>query len=311
MRILPCVAAVLAAQLMGCAAARPLPPLSAGNEFGQLTVRIDCSGFASYTFVPVFCDLLAGDLQRLGADLVREGGEMVVKVARGGPSDDGFVLDVDVRTDRLLPRVSFNSGKDCGAGDWDSVPHGVMPCFARKLANQLAQSRAVAELTTRRLEKPRPPPIASMLLPATQPPARTSAAIAGKLAVLDLRNFTADLTKQNAQYFTDVVRHETLRSQPQLDVMTRENLLVLIQATGKKIDDCEGECEVDTGRRIGADLIISGEIQTVGTHYKISLRLHETKEGRLLGSAIASGSSVDELDEHTALAAAELYATAR
>ena len=141
--------------------------------------------------------------------------------------------------------------------------------------------------------------------------ARTRAMLAGKLAVLDLRNFSSDIGKQSAQYFTDVVRQETLRKAPQLDVMTRENLLVLLQASGKKLEECEGECEVDTGRRIGADLIVSGVIQKIGTHYKITLRLHETKEGRLLGSAVASGSSLDELDEKTAPAADELFATMR
>lgn len=72
---------------------------------------------------------------------------------------------------------------------------------------------------------------------------------------------------------------------------------MLLQATGRKLDECEGECEIETGRRIGADRIISGEIQMVGTRYKVSLRLHETHEGRLLASAIATGKTIDELDD--------------
>jgi hypothetical protein len=84
--------------------------------------------------------------------------------------------------------------------------------------------------------------------------------LTGRLAVLDLRNFAKELTPQNSIYVTDVIRQETLHNQPQLEVMTRENLLVLLQASGKKIEDCEGGCEVDTGRRIGADLIVSGDV---------------------------------------------------
>lgn len=61
-----------------------------------------------------------------------------------------------------------------------------------------------------------------------------------------------------------MIRQETLHNQPQLDVMTRENLLVLLQASGKKIEDCEGECEVDTGKRIGADLIVRGKSRRWG-----------------------------------------------
>src|SRR5258706_297381 len=129
----------------------------------------------------------------------------------------------------------------------------------------------------------------------------------GKLAVLDLKNFTKDLTRENAQYFSDVIRQASLKMEPGLDIMTRENLLVLLQSSGKKLEECEGECEVDTGRRIGADQIVSGEIQKVGTKYKLTLRLHDTHEGRLLASAIGSGKSIDELDESAQRAAEELF----
>lgn len=129
----------------------------------------------------------------------------------------------------------------------------------------------------------------------------------GRLAVLDLRNFTTELTRVNSQFFTDVVRQATLRSEPHLEVMTRENLFVLLQASGKNIEDCEGECEVETGRRVGADYIVSGEIQKLGTQFKISLRLHATKEGKLVSSEIGGGSSIDELDKAASKAANELF----
>ena len=129
----------------------------------------------------------------------------------------------------------------------------------------------------------------------------------GKLAVLDLKNFTKELNRENAQYFTDVIRQASLRMEPGLDIMTRENLLVLLQSTGRKLEECEGECEVDTGRRIGADQIISGEIQKVGSKFKLTLKLHDTHEGRLLASAIGSGKSIDELDESAQRAAEELF----
>jgi hypothetical protein len=131
--------------------------------------------------------------------------------------------------------------------------------------------------------------------------------LSGKLAVLELRNFTKELSRENAQYFTDVIRQASLKMEPALDVMTRENLLVLLESSGKKLDECEGECEVDTGRRIGADSIVSGEIQKVGSKYKLSLKLHDTHAGKLLGTAIASGGSIDELDTSIQQAAEQLY----
>src|SRR5205814_2199450 len=121
-----------------------------------------------------------------------------------------------------------------------------------------------------------------------QPPAPAVAPIsAGKVAVLDFKNYAKDLEKENVQYFTDLVRGVVLKGAPRFNVMTRENLLVLLQASGKDLAACEGECEVDTGRRIGADVIVSGDIQKVGTRYKISLRMHETRDGRLISTAIA------------------------
>ena len=78
--------------------------------------------------------------------------------------------------------------------------------------------------------------------------------------------------------------------------MTRENLLVLLQASGKDLAECEGECEVDTGRRIGADAVVSGDVLKFGSRFKLSLRLHETRGGQLLSAAVASGATLDELD---------------
>src|SRR5690349_8177744 len=93
------------------------------------------------------------------------------------------------------------------------------------------------------------------------------------LVVLDFRNKLDDV---DGRYFADVVRAAAVRADPSLQVITRENLLVLLQSTGKDLADCEGECEVETGRRIGADLVISGDLLKVGTQYKLNLRLHET-----------------------------------
>jgi TolB-like protein len=184
--------------------------------------------------------------------------------------------------------------------DWDGLPcsrtwSNNFVCFAREIAARVVESKAVASAMEREA-KPA----------ATAAPATTGRPLTGKLAVLDLRNFTKDLTRENAQYFTDVVRSAALQAQPQLEVMTRENLIVLLQASGKDLANCEGECEVDTGRRIGADQIVSGEIQRLGTMYKITLRLHDTRAGRLLSSTQASGKTIEELDANAQKAAIDL-----
>ncbi len=141
--------------------------------------------------------------------------------------------------------------------------------------------------------------------PAVSRPAQPHLPDGARVAVLELRR-AAGFTLEDARYLADEVRGAVLKAAPRLSVMTRENLLVLLQASGKDLADCEGECEVDTGRRIGADAVVSGDVLKFGARYKLSLRLHETKGGRLLATAIASGATLEELDAEVQARAAEL-----
>jgi len=147
--------------------------------------------------------------------------------------------------------------------------------------------------------------------PAVAPsPARVSPSAGSLIAVLEFRNKLAGEERKgvDAGYLADEVRDLLLKALPGARVITRENMLVLLQASGKKLEECEGECEVDTGRRIGADLVVSGEVLRFGESYKLDLKLHQTRDGRLLAGAIASGKSIDELDAGTASAVAQLTA---
>jgi TolB-like protein len=146
---------------------------------------------------------------------------------------------------------------------------------------------------------------------SAQAPPPVARSLAGKLAVLDFKNYTTDLQPEQVRYFTDVVRSAAVRAGPRLEVMTRENLLVLMQAQGRDLAACQGECEVETGRLIGADLIVSGDLQRIGKKLKLSMRLHETHGGRLMAADVASGRDIDELDTNAQTAAAALLAGAR
>src|SRR5713226_2455313 len=234
----------------------------------------------------------------------------------------------------VVERIAVTADQlGCISSMWGLSASDNAHCYASGIVSAMMKSQAVAQAAgapTRAIAKAEPPPLSAS--PAAQeqtarqqqaaaqqpqfaaPPERRVPEerrgvlqLKGKLAVLDLKNFTRELTQQNAQYFTDVIRQASLRMEPGLDIMTRENLLVLLSATGKKLEECEGECEVDTGRRIGADQIISGEIQKVGSKFKLTLKLHDTHEGRLLASSIGSGKSIDELDEGAQKAAEELF----
>ena len=278
----------------------------------------------------------------LAAQYLHDGAESDLRAAGFAVGDGGLQLVIE-SFERNLVRASVKNGGQqverielsgdqlgCISSMWGLSASSNARCYSTGLVSALMRSQAVAQAAG-----PPPHPVASAAEPppllespasrrsaAQEAPAEAPAeerrpspaahrvlALKGKLAVLDLKNFTKELNRENAQYFTDVIRQASLRMEPALDIMTRENLLVLLQSTGKKLEECEGECEVDTGRRIGADQIISGEIQKVGTRFKLTLRLHDTHEGRLLASAIGSGKSIDELDESAQKAAEELFTT--
>ena len=145
------------------------------------------------------------------------------------------------------------------------------------------------------------------LLLAAEPIPRGAA---GKtVAVLEFDSQLPPTDTVDRIYFSDKVRGEIARLLPQAMVMTRENLVQLLGATGKKLEDCTGECEVETGRMLGADLVVSGRLTKVGTRFKLSLRFHSTKDGALISTATASGETVDKLDDATADAVSDLVAS--
>src|SRR2546428_642218 len=123
-----------------------------------------------------------------------------------------------------------------------------------------------------------------------------AAAQAQVVAVLEFRDKVPAEQRIDAAYLSDQVRSAVKESLPQAKLITRENMLVLLQASGKDLANCEGECEVDTGRRIGADLVVSGELLRFGTQYKLNMKLHDTGQGELLSGSVAGGATADELE---------------
>jgi hypothetical protein len=140
-------------------------------------------------------------------------------------------------------------------------------------------------------------------------PAASAAGAPSVLAVLEFKVKLkgADRDAVDAGYFSNVVRSAALAAAPQLRIMTRENMLVLLQASGKKLEDCEGECEVETGRRLGAELVVSGDLLRIGKLFKLDLRMHDTREARLVAGAQASGESIEALDAAVAPAVKRLF----
>jgi TolB-like protein len=86
-----------------------------------------------------------------------------------------------------------------------------------------------------------------------------------------------------------------------VDVMTRENMMAMLKAMGKR--ECnEGECEVETARNIGADFVVSGTVTRIEDTYVVTLKMHESNQGNLLGTDMIKAKTqleiLDSLREH-------------
>jgi len=129
-----------------------------------------------------------------------------------------------------------------------------------------------------------------------------------RLAVLEFENNVPAKQGVDRIYFSDLVRGHVQRSVPGLMVMTRESTEALLKGFGTSLAACQeaGECEVEIGRKLQADYVVSGRLTKVGRRFKLTLRLHETESGSLLRDANASGDTIEALDDATAKAVADL-----
>ena len=141
--------------------------------------------------------------------------------------------------------------------------------------------------------------ILALLLAATPPPV---------IAVLEFRDKVPAAERIDTAYLADQVRAAVKEDLPQARLISRENMLILLQSAGRSLEECEAECEVETGRRIGADLVVSGELLRFGSQYKLNMKLHDTRSGELLSGNVAAGTSADELERDLRPAVRKLLA---
>jgi hypothetical protein len=122
------------------------------------------------------------------------------------------------------------------------------------------------------------------------------AVAAERVVVLELGN-PAGLQDQETQYLSDLLRGAVSETTgARYFVLTRENLLELLPP-GTSLAACVGTCEVETGRKVGADHVVSGEVVRFGDQLRASLRLHETRSGRLEGMETASAAGLAGLEQ--------------
>ena len=85
----------------------------------------------------------------------------------------------------------------------------------------------------------------------------------------------------------------------EFDITSRENMKQMLEDMGKDLSACDVECEVELGRVVGADYVLSGTIfQAEGT-YILTLKLHDTMSGSLLGQKRIQNTSQVQLFSQT------------
>lgn len=128
-----------------------------------------------------------------------------------------------------------------------------------------------------------------------------------RVAVLEFRgigldpDFLLKLSDQSRLAAVDVLPKDTY------SVITRENMMLILDDMGKDASCMEGSCEVDIGRNIGADYVVTGNVMWVEEQCLLTLKLYETKTGKLLSGREAKKDRLLDLVEETRNISLELY----
>jgi hypothetical protein len=134
--------------------------------------------------------------------------------------------------------------------------------------------------------------------PVTSAPARESTLVSprsvarsaepapstSRIAVLEITG--GNLEVALLRLLSDALRAQALRVvKPRgMTVMTRESMLAILADMGACTTPEEGTCEVETGRNIGADILVTGEITKVGAQFFLTLKLFDVRTGSLLST---------------------------
>ncbi len=109
------------------------------------------------------------------------------------------------------------------------------------------------------------------------------------VAVLETVSENGVLSRSEKLFLTDRLRERAksvLPSYMGYVIMTRENIQQMLPL-GKSIEDCEGNCLVETGKNIAADYVSQARIGKFGKQLTITVELYETAGNNLVGSFTA------------------------
>ena len=132
----------------------------------------------------------------------------------------------------------------------------------------------------------------------------TASAEPVRVAVLELGN-SGGLSEAEVAYLSDLVRTAVVATVPASShlVMTRESIQELLPP-GIRLKDClDAVCEVEIGRMLGADYVISGDVLTYGEEYRLILKLHDCESAAFLTSQTVGATDLSGLETKVSEAA--------
>ena len=127
----------------------------------------------------------------------------------------------------------------------------------------------------------------------------TFAAYVAVLETVAAPDVTEKVSLSDRQFLTNVLREQAVMELPaeqNFTIMTRENINAMLPP-GKSIEDCEGNCMVETGRNIAADYVCQMHLGSFDGAFSLSAELYETAANKLIASFNGQGASVKELLE--------------
>ena len=98
-------------------------------------------------------------------------------------------------------------------------------------------------------------------------------------------------------FLTDKLRAKAVEVLPgykDFAIMTRENMLAFLPE-GRSLDECEGECIVETAKNIAADYAAQARVGKFGALLTLTVELYETASGKMLASYTSECKNMEAL----------------
>jgi hypothetical protein len=117
------------------------------------------------------------------------------------------------------------------------------------------------------------------------------------VAVLETKVLENAVSRSEKTFLTDELRAQAMLVLPDyMDfvVMTQENIKVMLPPN-KSLEDCEGDCLVETGKNISADYVSQARVGKFGDDLTLTVELYETYSGKMLASYTSTTPNAQQL----------------